>query len=190
MMVSREMIPLSLLDLNEGQIEGVPRNPREWTYDDVRRLIISIRDTPKLLEKRGLMVFPLEGRYVTIGGNMRLVAQREMGYEEAPCIILDENTPPEKLRRYVLKDNASFGEWDYDELADNWSEFDLVELNIRPMEERAALEGEKKSSDTAKKIEISVVCNPDEFEQIMGGLRAIDNDRNVALLKLFGYEWA
>lgn len=191
MMSRREMIPLSLLDLNEGQIEGVPRNPRDWTYDDVRRLIISIRDTPELLEKRGLMVFPLDGRYVTIGGNMRLVAQREMGYAEAPCIILPEDTPPEKLRRYVLKDNAAFGEWNYDELEDNWSEFDLVELNIRPMGERAAPEGEeKRSGETAKKIEISVVCNPDEFEQIMGGLRAIDNDRNVALLKLFGYEWA
>ena len=134
--VSRQVIPLDLLDLNEGQIEGVGKNPRGWTYDDVRRLIISVRDTPKLLVKRGPMVYPLDGRYVVIGGNMRLVAMRELGYTEAHCVVWPEDTPKDKLRRIVIKDNGSFGDWDYVELQDNWSEFDFVELNIQAMPER------------------------------------------------------
>lgn len=189
-MMNRQVIPLSLLDMNEGQIEGVGKNPRRWNYDDVRRLLVSIRDTPELLEKRGLLVVPVGERYVVIGGNMRLVAMRELGYAEANCVVFGEGTPKDKIRRIVIKDNGSFGDWNYQELQDNWSEFDFVELNIQAMPERMDDVSKKERGESEKKVEISVVCNPDEFEQIMSGLRRLDDDRNRALLKLFGYEWA
>lgn len=42
----------------------------------------SITDCPEMLSLRELIVFPLSGRYVVVGGNLRLRACRELGYAE------------------------------------------------------------------------------------------------------------
>ena len=62
-------INLKKLVFNTGQIEGVPRNPREWTKEDVSRLAASIVETPELFEARPLLVVPRGERYVVIGGS-------------------------------------------------------------------------------------------------------------------------
>lgn len=123
-------IKTSLLVQNEGQIEGLPRNPREWTKQDVDRLKRSILETPELLEARGLIVTPHDGKYIILGGNMRYAALTGLQYEEAPCIVIPEGTPIEKLKEIVIKDNGSFGEWDFDELANAWDDLPLDEWGI------------------------------------------------------------
>lgn len=123
-------IDISLLDPNEGQIDGLPCNPRKWSDDDLSRLEDSIRETPELLEARGIIVVPRDGRYVVLGGNMRLAAIRGLGRTEAPCIVLPESTPAEKLREIVIKDNGSFGEWDTTLLSSGWSDLPLDEWGV------------------------------------------------------------
>lgn len=91
--MEHRIIDISLLDPNEGQIDGLPSNPRKWSGDDLSRLEDSIRETPELLEARGIIVVPSDGRYVVLGGNMRLAAIRGLGRTEAPCIVLPESTP-------------------------------------------------------------------------------------------------
>lgn len=125
--MEHRIIDISLLDPNEGQIDGLPSNPRKWSGDDLSRLEDSIRETPELLEARGIIVVPRDGRYVVLGGNMRLAAIRGLGRTEAPCIVLPENTPAEKLREIVIKDNGSFGEWDTTLLSSWWSDLPLDE---------------------------------------------------------------
>ncbi len=110
-------IELKKLVYNTGQIEGVPRNPRKWTKEDVTALAASIVETPELFEARPLLVVPRGDRYIVIGGNMRLAAARELAMAMPPCYeIQDQST--ENLKRMALKDNASFGEWDAVALAD------------------------------------------------------------------------
>ena len=128
--MEHRIIDISLLDPNEGQIDGVPSNPRKWSEDDLSRLEDSIRETPELLEARGIIVMPRDGRYVVLGGNMRLAAIRGLGRTEAPCIVVPETTPAEKLREIVIKDNGSFGEWDTALLSSGWSDLPLDEWGV------------------------------------------------------------
>lgn len=129
--MEHRIIDISLLDPNEGQIDGLPSNPRRWSADELERLCRSIEETPELLEARGIIVVPHAGRYIVLGGNMRVAALRKLGHTEAPCIVLPETTPAEKLREIVIKDNGSFGEWDTALLSSGWSDLPLDEWGVR-----------------------------------------------------------
>lgn len=128
--MEHKRIKLTKLVQNNGQIEGVPKNPRQWTKDDVERLKRSIEETPELLEARGCIVYPLGDKFVVLGGNMRLTACRQLGYKEIPCIVLDADTSVDKLREIVIKDNGSFGAWDFDMLANEWDDLPLADWGV------------------------------------------------------------
>lgn len=123
-------IRLTDLELNRGQVEGLPSNPRQWGKGELANLVKSIRETPELLEARGLIVWPYAGKYVILGGNMRFSALREMNAVDAPCMVMPEDTPMEKLREIVIKDNGAFGSWDYDMLANEWDDLPLPEWGV------------------------------------------------------------
>lgn len=123
-------IRLTDLEQNKGQVEGLPSNPRQWGRGELDNLVKSIRETPELLEARGLIVWPYGGKYVILGGNMRFSALREMNAKDAPCYVLPEETPMEKLREIVIKDNGAFGSWDYDMLANEWDDMPLCEFGV------------------------------------------------------------
>ena len=120
------MIPISQIETNKGQIEGLPKNPRLIRDEHFKKLLQSIKDNPEMLYLRELLVYPHQGRYITIGGNMRLMAMRDLGYTEAPCKVIPEGTSIEQLKAYTIKDNAAYGEWDYDLLANEW-DYDLLD---------------------------------------------------------------
>ena len=116
------MLPIGKIETNHGQIDGLPKNPRvlrDHHYDALKK---SIEDNPEMLTYRELLVFPHKGKYVVIGGNMRLKVLQDLGEKLVPCKIIPEDTPVEKLAAYVIKDNVSGGEWDWDELANAWDE--------------------------------------------------------------------
>lgn len=115
------------LEMNIGQIEGLPSNPRQWTNEEMDRLKRSIKETPELLEARGAIVYPQDGKFIVLGGNMRLEAVKALGWKSMPCIVLPEDMPVEKLKEIVIKDNGSFGEWDMDALANAWDDLPLSE---------------------------------------------------------------
>ena len=123
-------IRLTDLEQNRGQVEGLPSNPRQWGKGELDDLVKSIRETPELLEARGLIVWPYGGKYIILGGNMRFSALREMNAVDAHCMILPEDTPMEKLREIVIKDNGAFGSWDYDMLANEWDDLPLSDWGV------------------------------------------------------------
>ena len=116
---------ITQLQINKGQIEGLPANPRFIKDDKYKKLVKSIQENPEMLELRELLVYPYGGKYVIIGGNMRYRACKELGYTDIPVKIIPETATVEQLRAYTIKDNNGFGEWDFDMLSDEW---DLSEL--------------------------------------------------------------
>lgn len=128
--VNPTLIDLSLIDNNEGQIEGLLPNPREIDRDNFDKLKKRIEDYPEMLEYRGILVYPYSGRYIAIGGNMRIRAMRELGLSHAPCFILPEDTDPDKLNAYQILDNVPFGKWDLSKLLENWDTSMLHDLAI------------------------------------------------------------
>lgn len=116
-------IPLNRLHLNKGQIEGLPKNPRIKKGNKYRKLMQSLKDDPEMLELRELIVLPYpnqEGHYIVIAGNMRLMALKELNAIDAPCKILPSDTPLEKLKAILIKDNLSYGDWDYRMIGEDW----------------------------------------------------------------------
>lgn len=122
-------LPIEAVEHNLGQIKGLPANPREWTQDDVDRLAKSLRETPELFDARPLVVTPHKGKYIVLGGNLRLSACRQNGDTSVPVIIV-KDIDARKMREIVLKDNGSFGSWNENKLRNDWREFDFAELGI------------------------------------------------------------
>lgn len=163
--MKNERIKISKLVMNDGQIEGLPKNPRQWTKADIEKLMESIKETPELLEARGCIVYPQNDKFFVLGGNMRLAACRQLGHKEVPCIVLDADTSVDKLREIVIKDNGSFGAWDFDMLANEWDDLPLADWGV-PAWNTIESEIENKdlsdSINSEYKVEVSLET---EFEQ-------------------------
>lgn len=126
MKTGHQRIAIDLIEMNTGQIAGLPSNPRQWTKAQLDNLKASIEETPELLEARGCIVDYHEGKYVCLGGNMRYAACKALGMSELPCYVVPEGTTILKKKEIVAKDNGSFGDWDYDALANEWGDLDLA----------------------------------------------------------------
>lgn len=139
-------INLKKLVFNTGQIEGVPRNPRDWTKEDVSRLAASIVETPELFEARPLLVVPRGERFVVIGGNMRLAAARELAMDAPPCYEIQDRSV-DNLKRMAIKDNSSFGKWDMDLLDEEWGACPLKEWGVTIPEKEPSVVSEPEASE-------------------------------------------
>jgi hypothetical protein len=160
-------IRLTLLETNDGQIAGLPANPRQITEQKLEQLKRDIEEYPEMLNLRGLMVYPYNGKYVIIGGNMRYRAMSELGMETAPCVIIPEDTDVEHLKAYTILDNNGFGQWDFDRLANEWDDAQLTEWGVDlPVFEPKPTEDDEESEDEEQgyKIAYELVFN-DEAEQ-------------------------
>ena len=125
------ILPLDDIEVNEGQLEGLPSNPRSITREKMELLKTNITDYPEMLSLRSLLIYPIDdGKYILIGGNMRYRALKELGYTEAPCIIIPKETSIEQLKAYTIIDNNGFGKWSWDMLANEWDELQLVEWGV------------------------------------------------------------
>lgn len=121
-----------VIEMNDGQLEGLPKNPRYIKDERFAKLKLSLEQSPEFLEANPLKVYPLDnGHYIIIGGNMRFLAGREVGITEFPCYIFKKDTPVEKLKEFVIKDNIAFGSTDWDALAnDDWDVSELEDWGM------------------------------------------------------------
>jgi hypothetical protein len=103
-----------------------PENPRVIKDHKYKALVKSIKDFPKMLEIRPIVV---NTDMVILGGNMRLRACQEAGLKEIPVIVAKELTESEQ-REFTIKDNVSFGEWDWDVLANDWDDSELNDWGL------------------------------------------------------------
>lgn len=115
-----DMMPVSKLRMNTGQIEGLPKNPRVIKGERYEKLKKSLQDNPEMLKLRELVAVQYGGDHVVIMGNMRLKALRELGVKKVPVKVLPEGVPVEHLKAYVAKDNVEFGQWDMEMLKLDW----------------------------------------------------------------------
>ena len=123
-------LKLSELTPNTGQIPGLPSNPRQWTKGDVDKIAKSLKETPELFEARPIIAVMYQGQKVILGGNLRYEGARKNKDKEAPVILFPENTPVEKMKEIVVKDNSSMGSWDVDALANEWDNLPLEDWGV------------------------------------------------------------
>lgn len=118
------------LEQNTGQIPGLPANPRQWTKTEVEKIAKSLRETPELFEARPIIVTQHGSKYVILGGNLRYEGCKHNKDKDAPCYVIPDETPIDKMKEIVIKDNGSFGEWDYDVLANLWDDLPLADWGV------------------------------------------------------------
>jgi len=123
--VDMQKIKISKVKLN-------PDNPRFIKDDEFHKLVRSITEFPQMAEVRPLV---LNTDMVILGGNMRYRAMKEAGWKEVPVEIVD--WPIEKQKEFVIKDNGSFGAWDWDEITNSgWDELPLDDWGVhKPVQE-------------------------------------------------------
>jgi DNA modification methylase len=106
-----------------SKIKNNPNNPRIIKDDKFKKLVQSIKEFPEMIEKRPMVcVTDIDGLIYPLGGNMRLKALKELNYKDIPdnWIVMADDWTEEKRKEFVIKDNVGFGEWDWDDLANNW----------------------------------------------------------------------
>lgn len=143
----RKVLKVSTLSQNNGQLPWLPKNPRQWTQTDIDRTAKSIREDEDFLEDRPLLVVPDGKKYVVFAGNLRLTAAKKEGLTELPCVVYNPETDDDHMtvKRRAMKDNGSFGSWDFDELANSWDDLPLVDFGVPAWETQ-----EQKENPTVK----------------------------------------
>jgi DNA modification methylase len=116
-----------------NEIKPNPNNPRLIKDHKFKQLVKSIQDFPQMLELRPIVI---DENNMVLGGNMRLKACIEAGLTDVP-VIHANNLSEEKKKEFIVKDNVGYGEWDWDDLANNWDidlltewGLDIPDLNI------------------------------------------------------------
>lgn len=148
-----------------SEVKLNPNNPRIIKDDKFKKLVQSIKDFPEMLNIRPIVV---NQDMIILGGNMRYKACKEAGLKEIPVIITDLSE--DKQREFLIKDNTSGGEWDWEVLANEWNseELEAWGLDIPTFETDEVLEAEEDDFDATP---------PEEPITVLGDLYEIGEHR-------------
>jgi DNA modification methylase len=165
-----QLVKIKDLKNNTGQVEGLPKNPRILKDDKFIKLKKSLEDDPEMLQLREVIAYDNKGELIVICGNMRLKALKELGIKEVPTKILPTETSVEKLKAYTIKDNVSFGDHDWELLANEWDneELEAWGLDIPNFETDEVLEATEDDFDSTP---------PEEPITVLGDLYEIGEHR-------------
>jgi ParB-like chromosome segregation protein Spo0J len=121
---------------------------------------------------------------VVLGGNMRLKACKEAGLKEIPIIKASELTEQQQ-KEFIVKDNVGYGEWDWNDLANNWDSEQLIDwgLDIPGFKIEEEKEMEDLSDKLKSEFKIEIICR-DEAEQEQTYNKLIEQNYECRLLTL------
>lgn len=161
---------MNILISKISEVKLNPNNPRLIKDDKFKKLVQSIKEFPEMLNIRPIVV---NKDMIILGGNMRFRACKEAGIKEVPIIIAD--LPEDKQREFLIKDNTSGGEWDWDVLANEWDAEELNNWGLdvwQPSEEPdySILDGEDMSDQLDEmaggvKKAIQIEFEPEHYEE-------------------------
>lgn len=123
------------MKLKLSEIKPNPDNPRVIKDEKFTKLVQSLKDFPEMADVREIVV---NKDHVILGGNMRFKAMKAAGWTEAPVRVVD--WPEDKQKEFVIKDNVSGGEWDWDAVA---NQYELEDLDAWGVDLPEALTSEK-----------------------------------------------
>lgn len=191
------MTPQETRRISPHKLKPNPMNPRVIRDQSYKKLLQSIKDFPEMLELRPIVV---DKDLVVLGGNMRLRACRDAGIAEVPYIIADKLTE-EQQREFVIKDNVSGGEWDWEILANEWDSdplndwgLDVPEFNVE--EEEVDLTDHSAQKDTYLNNAIRQIVlyyDKEAHTSVLERLSRVcedygfENDNSASVLKLLEF---
>jgi DNA modification methylase len=176
-----------------SKIKANPNNPRLIKDDKFKKLVKSIEAFPGMLDKRPIVcVTDTDGKIYPLGGNMRLKALKELSYSEIPetWVTMADDWTEEQKREFIIKDNVGYGEWDWDDLANNWDAEQLTDWGLDiPNFEPETIEAEEDDFEVPDEIKTDIVLG-DLFEIGQHRLLCGDSTDSDAVNKLMNGEKA
>jgi hypothetical protein len=151
-----------------SQVKTNPNNPRLIKDHKFKKLVKSIKEFPEMLEIRPIVV---DKDNIVLGGNMRLRACQEAGLKEVHILQADQLTEKQQ-REFIIKDNVGFGEWDWDDLANEWNAEELedwgldlpMDVKIDELEDDEEIELEQSVQLEPPKEYILIMADPNSLE--------------------------
>lgn len=190
--IKSKLIPISSIEGNKGQIDGLPKNPRLIKDAKFEKLKKSIEDNPEMLGARELIVYPYNDKFVIIGGNMRFTACKELGYKELPCKVLPAEYSAEQLRAITIKDNVAFGENDWENLANEWDALELEEWGMElPVQYNSDINlddffEESNQENKEQVFKIVLEYTEDDYNSVLDALKKHSGSKENIIANLLG----
>ena len=169
-----------------GRIRANPTNPRVLRDEKFAKLKQSIQDFPDMLNKRPIVaVTDTDGKIMVLGGNMRLRACQDLKMKEVPVILADEWTE-EQRREFIIKDNVGFGDWDWEQLANEWDAGELADwgLDIPIGQDFSDKNQEIDTDGFADESTIKLVYTLSDYEKVRAALSKVAATPEQAVYKL------
>ena len=158
-----------------NELKKLPNNPRIIRDKQFKTLCDSIRDNPKYFEARPVILSNRTGEMVIIAGNQRYEAAKSLKLKEVPTFLI-EGLDEAKEREIIIRDNISNGEFDFDELANSWSDLPLVEWGVDfPEDWLNPVEGidppELKDGDRAPFQQMTFTLHDEQVEELNAAIK-------------------
>lgn len=149
--------------INISKVKFNPNNPRLIKDEAFKKLVQSIKDFPEMLSIRPIVV---NKDLIVLGGNMRLKACIEAGIKKVP-VIKARNLTHEQEREFIIKDNVSGGEWDWDLLANEWDTKELDDWGLKIPSFKNSEELEEGELEMDNQYFLNISCkNESECQQL------------------------
>jgi DNA modification methylase len=144
-----------------GSVKGNSRNPRFIRDEKFKKLVASLVEFPEMANLRPLVV---DENMTVLGGNMRLKAMQELKWKEVPVVVAENLTDAQK-DEFVIKDNVGFGDWNWEQLANEWDAEELTRwgLEIPGFDVDLELEAEEDNYEMPDELQTDIVLG-DLFE--------------------------
>jgi DNA modification methylase len=182
-------------EMKVSKLKRNPSNPRQISKDKLEKLKASVGGFQKMMELRPLVV---DESFTVLGGNMRLAAIKALGLKDIPDSWIKQasDLTPDEKAQFIITDNSSFGEYDWDEIANSWSDYPLSDWGldipdieaIEPQEPSDAEPQIDKAAELNKKWKVKsgdlwqigshrLICgdstSPQAVERLLDGARPI-----------------
>lgn len=154
--------------INIKDIKENNENPRKIDEEKFEKLVKSIKEFPEMLDVRPPVV---DENNMILGGNMRKKAIIEAGLTEVPIMRVKDWTEKQK-REFIIKDNLSFGNWDWDKLSAQYEGQELVDWGFNESELGMDLSEPEEKDD-------EVPETPEEPKSKLGDLYELGNGHRV-----------
>lgn len=170
-----------------SELHELPGNPRTIKKDQFEKLKTSIRNNADYFEARPLILSDRTGELVILAGNQRYKAAKALKMAEVPTVTIHGLTE-DREREIIIRDNINNGDWDFDELLNNWDTDKLQDWGIHNIKQ--SIEDEKPMSETPPSIvasfitleyndEIQLQITDETAEQLMAEMVAYKQDKGT-----------
>jgi hypothetical protein len=133
------------LTLKVNEIQANPNNPRVIKDHKFKQLVKSIEEFPEMLSIREIVV---DETNMILGGNMRWKACVHAGLKNINVTQVTGLTDMQK-KEFIIKDNANYGVWDWDQLANNFDSDVLSEWGLNVWQPTQFLNDEHEETGTS-----------------------------------------